>query len=379
METASASLDGISSGVGEPAVELATAHSDTTRVVIVEQTDTSDVAVGGVLGTAAVDTEQFTFAPLPADGYTDAHQQLSFLKGASVAALRSAAASGEASSTLDLRDCFTRWGMHAHLVVCHFSFDRAFAPAAGATSAAADAQAAAFLRDFFNAPCVRDVLRIPARGTGRRTASAASSGVTADGSLDGTVTSVHHSRLPCTATSMSYFDRVCDSGIVTTDAHTQSPTHIRRRMEDIVDGLTVGDDLRAMCLCDEDAHAGLYSDAERRELLFRIFALLVGGGPMSQYDDTWLGYVAATREVYRDLIRVVRGGEGPDAPIVVASCVYMVDSVHCGEGGSTRVSLFPFDDTRTNAHMDVRDACYVCIHPHVRQVTLLYRPWVPYW
>eukprot|EP00769_Ergobibamus_cyprinoides_P004694 gnl/Ergobibamus_cyprinoides/880.p1 GENE.gnl/Ergobibamus_cyprinoides/880~~gnl/Ergobibamus_cyprinoides/880.p1 ORF type:complete len:268 (+),score=48.06 gnl/Ergobibamus_cyprinoides/880:52-855(+) len=75
----------------------------------------------------------------------------------------------------------------------------------------------------------------------------------------------------------------------------------------------------AEALFDEDTEAGaadggprydLWDEDERRELLFRIFALLVQGGGLSQPSENIEDYLAVTKAAYRELVSVARDESG---------------------------------------------------------------------
>lgn len=46
----------------------------------------------------------------------------------------------------------------------------------------------------------------------------------------------------------------------------------------------------------------IFSAEERAELLFKLFTLLVVGGPLNQYEDNIGPYFDITRDLYKDLV-----------------------------------------------------------------------------
>jgi hypothetical protein len=46
----------------------------------------------------------------------------------------------------------------------------------------------------------------------------------------------------------------------------------------------ISDELRKLLLCDDSAHAALYSSEEQQQLLWRLFQLLCLGGPCCQFE-----------------------------------------------------------------------------------------------
>lgn len=60
-------------------------------------------------------------------------------------------------------------------------------------------------------------------------------------------------------------------------------------------------------LQEEDSeHYYAVSQEERKEFLFRIFKHLCLGGELCQYEDTVEPYISTTRQIYKDLIRLMR-------------------------------------------------------------------------
>lgn len=55
---------------------------------------------------------------------------------------------------------------------------------------------------------------------------------------------------------------------------------------------------------EESENYSIYSEAERNELLFAIFQLLVLGGSLNQYEDYLGPYRDSTRELYKMLVSV---------------------------------------------------------------------------
>jgi cilia- and flagella-associated protein 300 len=137
--------------------------------------------------------------------------------------------------------------------------------------------------------------------------------------------------------------------------------------DDVIEGVTVGDELRALCVDPDSEHADLFSPAERSELLFRLLRWVAVGGSMCQWEDDVGPYLAAVREVYRDLVTV---GKGAGGAIEVQSVAVAVEGL-AGEGVGP---LFPHD----NPH----SVCWVIVTgvgKRTGHVTIVYHAWVPYW
>ena len=57
-----------------------------------------------------------------------------------------------------------------------------------------------------------------------------------------------------------------------------------------------------MILLEDSDNFECYSDAERSEVLFRLFSFFVIGGPICQYEDNVQPYLDITKSLYKDLI-----------------------------------------------------------------------------
>ena len=123
----------------------------------------------------------------------------------------------------------------------------------------------------------------------------------------------------------------------------------------------VGDRLRKLLLDDSSEDWDIFSEAERRELIFHVMRRLAIGGGMNQYDDAIEPYLRLTKEVYKDLVTVSKSSGGA---LQVSSLTLAVESV-----AGTSASLF----SRPSPH----NFCYVCIDPNARHVKLWYAAWFP--
>jgi len=171
-----------------------------------------------------------------------------------------------------------KWDLCARRCVATFKFKPGFAPGA----------AEAFLLDLFNSDAVRSVFS-PINRRGERI------------TLGSRVAAVKFEPLRATVTSMAFFDRLQDARVVTavpshdedagvpTDASGEDAAEpalfIRKRLEEMIDGVPVGDDLRDLLLNPDSEHAELFEPAsEQRELLFRLLKHTVLGGSMCQFE-----------------------------------------------------------------------------------------------
>ena len=174
------------------------------------------------------------------------------------------------------------------------------------------------------------------------------------------VASASYAKTPCSAVSMSLFDRLRDDTPEPRITRAGDSDALVRKIEETVDGGAVA-----------GGGAASGSEAEKAEFLFRVFSHLVLGGSMCQYEETLTPYEDVAKAVYKSLVRAKKDGDGA----AVASDVYSATAI-VPAGDATKkknaVSLFP----RPN---HVQNFCYLCVDPWRRHVTVWYHAHVPHW
>lgn len=166
---------------------------------------------------------------------------------------------------------------------------------------------------------------------------------------------VKYTKLPTTVLRLDFFDRLNDAGIV------RSGVDIAKCLDVQCGEVLVSDRLRKLMLDSEDEHWDLFSEAERRELIFHVMKRLAVGGGLNQYDDNIETYLKLTKAVYKDMVTVNKSTAGS---LQVTSHTFAVESV----AGSS-ASLFP----RPSEH----NFCYVVVDPLSRHVKIWYSAWFP--
>lgn len=222
-----------------------------------------------------------------------------------------------------------KWNLEPFMRSASFRFDQAFSPE----------QTEAFLLDFFGSAAFGDVCTAPGQWAplGRVAAGA-----------------VRHQRLPTTVLRLDFFDRLKDAGIVRAG-------DIAKCLDVQVGDILIGDRLRKLLLDDGSEEWELFSDADRKELIFHVLQRLAVGGGMNQYDDAIEPYLSLTRALYKDLVTVNKSAGGA---LQVSSLTFLVESVR-----GDNAQLFP----RASPH----NFCYVCVDPAARHVKLWYAAWWP--
>jgi len=266
-------------------------------------------------------------------------------------------------SSSALKESWAKWDLQRLRSFCTLRF----------TSRFAVDESAAFLLDLFNSDALRAGLRACLAGT-------------SPSALSGTISAVHFEPLRVTATSMDFFDRLSDAGIVVPAEDER--LYIRKQLEEIYDGVAVADLLRDCLLNPDSEHSAIFGEADRQELLFRIFKHIVAGGSMSQYEDDAQAYLSAAKGLYKDLVSV--GKDAATGKIAVTSFAFAVKGLAAaagaaasdggrsgGAGVQAHVQLFP---AQKSGHDDgPHDVCWVTVHPAKRQCTVYHCAFVPYW
>ncbi|KAG2422104.1 hypothetical protein HYH02_015509, partial [Chlamydomonas schloesseri] len=129
----------------------------------------------------------------------------------------------------------------------------------------------------------------------------------------------------------------------------------------------ISDLLREMILAGDDSeNACPYSDAERDELLWRLFEHVVLGGSCCQYEDK---DGAVRGDVHRTAVyRSCAQKDAASGKVQTVSAVYKINSIQ-GEAGP--LELFPSRSRQS--------FCYAAVDPVRRIVKILYHAYVPYW
>ena len=191
-------------------------------------------------------------------------------------------------------------------------------------------------------------------------------------------TSVKYEKIQCTATSMRLFDPLSDGSAEPWIVRKGSDS-LMKRIEDIIDGFPVADELRAFLLdsANENVENELIPESDREEFLWKIFTHLVLGRSSCQYEETLSPYVDTAKALYKSLVRAKRkeGSSGDSTEAVVVSDVYEVKKLFLGnssDGENTQVSIFPKPNNRQNF-------TYLCVEPGRKICTVWYHGYVPYW
>ena len=231
-------------------------------------------------------------------------------------------------------ELLTKWDLIQNIRSQAFRFDQPFSPP----------MLHAFLGDLLNSPAVQEVLPVC---TGRGSWGS-----------PGKVSGIHAERLRTTELRLYLFDRLADAGVTRTVGEEQ---HVCKCLDVQCGEILASDRLRLLLLDEGSEEWELYTEAERRELLFHLLRRLAIGGGMNQYEDTLEPYKDMCKAVYRDLLAVQKDNAGR---LQVRSLALQVT-----RATTTAAPLWPRDGDN--------NFLYVSIDPLQRRVTMWYGAWFP--
>eukprot|EP00038_Savillea_parva_P027623 m.60679 g.60679 ORF g.60679 m.60679 type:complete len:266 (+) comp7969_c0_seq1:184-981(+) len=229
-----------------------------------------------------------------------------------------------------------KWTMYDSMRVTTFRFDQKFSPF----------ELKDFLQDMFNSAEVLTHLQTLVTVRGHWSAV---------GGQPGECDGVTYKDVACTATSMEFFDRLYEC-----EALRKNGNIVGCIPEYLDDGFVINQELGKVILMEDCDHYDIFSDADRNELLFKIFQHLTLGGPLNQYEDEIGPYFDTTKSFYKGLISVAKNPKTDKVQVTSVGCeIKAVDG---------RSSLFPQEDHPQNF-------MYVIINPTKREASVWYHAW----
>eukprot|EP00730_Choanoeca_flexa_P018763 TRINITY_DN9143_c0_g1_i1.p1 TRINITY_DN9143_c0_g1~~TRINITY_DN9143_c0_g1_i1.p1 ORF type:complete len:223 (+),score=33.24 TRINITY_DN9143_c0_g1_i1:225-893(+) len=128
---------------------------------------------------------------------------------------------------------------------------------------------------------------------------------------------VNRRSIASTALSMAFFDRLYEKGVLRPNGA------IKGCIPEWVEGYEINSELLKTMWMEESEHYDIFDQEERDELIFKLFAHLVYGGPLNQYEDNIGPYFDITRDLYKDLVSVAKD---PSGKLYVNSVVVRIDA-----------------------------------------------------
>jgi len=234
----------------------------------------------------------------------------------------------------DIAALLQKWTMYDSMRVTRFRFDQKFQ----------HYEFNDFLKDLFNDENVLAELQVLGDVRGHWTHLG----------QPGKCTEVKAEALQCKAVSMEFFDRLYECEAI------RSSGSICGCVPEYVDQFTINSEVGKIMLMEDHDNYDIFTEAERNELLFKIFQHLTLGGPLNQYEDEIGPYFDTVKAFYKNLISV--GKDAKSGKIHVTSVASKVDEAQGLFG------LFPQKGHPQNF-------CYVVVNPLKREATVWYHAW----
>lgn len=158
--------------------------------------------------------------------------------------------------------------------------------------------------------------------------------------------------------SMEFFDRLDEAGILGPGGR------LLGCYDEVFDGITVSDKLREMLLNEDSEYASVYSEDEKKEIIYKLLKLFVVGGAICQADQTIGRYLDITKDLYKELITVYR--DSKTEQVQIAGRVYQLEKV---------TGLTLFQDDPDSPHNQL----FLVIDPLKKEVTVMKHSFKPFW
>lgn len=235
-------------------------------------------------------------------------------------------------------EAFVKWGLGQNLVLERFRFNGRFTGQEKNTES--------FLLDLFNSSQVKGALAQAVAGK-QGTAVYPSD----------KVQKVTFEELAINQLDLSIFNRLKDDDLRILGKNG----YLRKCFPETFEGASTENLLQDLFLNEDSENGWAYSEAERKELLFRLLRWLVVGGSLSQPDETIDPYFSILKQVFKSLVQVVKRSEKIES-ISRAFIITELDDSNAG--------LFPKENSN--------NLCLVIVTPTLGTVTFLNSAFIPF-
>ncbi|XP_046854176.1 cilia- and flagella-associated protein 300-like [Xenia sp. Carnegie-2017] len=156
---------------------------------------------------------------------------------------------------------------------------------------------------------------------------------------------------------MEFFNKLFRQGLV------RDSGMIYKCFDEYIEGFLISDELRKMHLTDESDHYDVFSDTEKSEFIFRIFAHLCLGGDVCQFEDDVNPYLESAKAIYKDLISVSKDSRTKE--IKTRSHVFKISAWNGNEE-----MIYPHGKKHSQSFS------YLVVDPLKRNVFVWYHQWL---
>ncbi|XP_001626154.2 cilia- and flagella-associated protein 300 [Nematostella vectensis] len=163
-------------------------------------------------------------------------------------------------------------------------------------------------------------------------------------------------QVPCTSTSMDFFDKLYSEGIV------RESGNIRKCFDEYFEDFIISDELRKVLLLEDSENYDIFSEEERSEFLFKILKHLCLGGQVCQYEDSVQPYMETARTLYKDLVSVYK--DQKTKKLQIGSIILKIASM-----SEDSTVLYPSNDSHDQTF------AYMCVDMAKRHIYIWYHSW----
>ncbi len=179
----------------------------------------------------------------------------------------------ESLANRDFQECLLQWNLDVTLSLRRFRFNGYFP----ATSTSSDYQKV--LKDFVN--------------SNQFASNYVAMGVVAN------PVQITAEEMNISILNMNFFDRLYETVASKTGI-------IRGCYEEVISDITVNDKLREFLVNEDSENSHIYTEDEKKEVIFAILKILAVGGSMCQPDPNLERYVNVCKAMYKDILTVYK-------------------------------------------------------------------------
>ncbi|GET02504.1 cilia- and flagella-associated protein 300 isoform X1 [Rhizophagus clarus] len=200
----------------------------------------------------------------------------------------------------NVQDLLEKWGMKRHSYIKRFIYEEYFD---------SEKDEKNFFLEFFNEENVRKEFKVQSDQNNWS-------------ELNEKIHNIVYEKIPCNITTLNFFDRLYDAGIIRRESGAIVKTSPIYLEENISTPILITDELRKLLLIFDSPHYNIFSIEDRNEFIFRIFKSICLGGDVCQFEDLIIEYLNVLKKIYKDLISVQKNEETGD--LIIKSFVYKI-------------------------------------------------------
>ncbi|CAD8154902.1 unnamed protein product [Paramecium octaurelia] len=159
--------------------------------------------------------------------------------------------------------------------------------------------------------------------------------------------------LTCKSIKLDLFDKLTEDKIVVKG-------HIKQCFEEQFENIQIADELRKALVLEDSEQYCVFNEADRQELLFKLFQILVLGGQLCQYEDEIQAYLDWTKYLYKNTVNARKYADKDE--IYIDSYAYDIRKL---------------ENSYSSDHP--QNVMYVVVNPSLRIVNIIENQWLKVW